>query len=58
MDISFGAALLIFGSLLAVTAALSGLIRGTVLSASVLSIALGIVLAELDVVTVDVGTRG
>ena len=58
MDISFGEALLIFGSLLAVTAALSGLIRGTVLSASVLSIALGIVLAELDVVSVDVGDAG
>ena len=58
MDISFGAALLIFGSLLAVTAALSGLIRGTVLSASVLSIVLGIVLAKLDVVSVDVGSEG
>ena len=58
MDISFGAALLIFGSLLAVTAALSGLIRGTVLSASVLSIVLGIVLAKLDLVTVDVGSEG
>ena len=58
MDISFGEALLIFGSLLAVTAALSGLIRGTVLSASVLSIMLGIVLAELDVVSVDVGDAG
>ena len=40
------------------TAALSGLIRGTVLSASVLSITLGIVLAELDLVTVDVGSEG
>jgi sodium/hydrogen antiporter len=58
MDLSFGEALLIFGSLLAVTAALSGLIRGTVLSASVLSIGLGIVLAELDLVTVDVGNEG
>ena len=58
MDLSFGEALLIFGSLLAVVAALSGLIRGTVLSASVLSIVLGIVLAELDVVSVDVGDAG
>jgi len=58
MDLSFGEAMLIFGSLLAVTAALSGLIRGTVLSASVLSIVLGIVLAELDVVSVDVGDEG
>jgi NhaP-type Na+/H+ or K+/H+ antiporter len=58
MDLAFGEALLIFGLLLAVTAALSGLIRGTVLSASVLSIALGILLAELGVVTVDVGDEG
>ncbi len=58
MELSFGEALLIFGSLLAVVAALSGLIRGTALSASVLSILLGIVLAELDVVSVDVGDTG
>lgn len=58
MDLSFGEALLIFGSLLAVTAALSGLIRGTVLSASVLSIALGVVLAELDLISVEVGDEG
>ena len=58
MDLAFGEAMLIFGALLAVTAALSGLIEGTVLSASVLSIALGIVLAELDVVSVDVGDEG
>jgi NhaP-type Na+/H+ or K+/H+ antiporter len=58
MDLSFGEALLIFGSLLALTAALSGLIRGTVLSASVLSITLGIVLAEFDLVSVDVGGDG
>ena len=58
MDLSFGEALLIFGSLLAVVAVLSGLMRGTVLSASVLSIALGIVLAELDLVSVDVGDEG
>jgi NhaP-type Na+/H+ or K+/H+ antiporter len=54
MDLTFGEGLLIFGSLLAVTAALSGLIRGTVLSASVLSISLGIALAELDLVSIDV----
>jgi NhaP-type Na+/H+ or K+/H+ antiporter len=58
MDLSFGEAMLIFGALLAVTAALSGLIKGTALSASVLSIALGITLAELDVVSVDVGNEG
>lgn len=58
MDLSFGEAMLIFGGLLAVAAALSGLIRGTVLSASVLSILLGIVLAEADVVSIDVGNEG
>ena len=41
MDLGFGEALLIFGALLAVAAALSGLMRGTVLSVSVLSVALG-----------------
>ena len=54
MDIGFGDALLLFGGLLAVVAALSGLIRGTVLSASVLSVVVGICLAATDVVSVDV----
>jgi NhaP-type Na+/H+ or K+/H+ antiporter len=58
MDLSFGEAMLIFGALLALTAALSGLIKGTALSASVLSILLGIVLAETDVVSVEVGNEG
>ncbi|HEY1286363.1 MAG TPA: sodium:proton antiporter [Solirubrobacterales bacterium] len=53
MDIGFGEAVLLFGGLLAVVAALSGLMRGTVLSASVLSVALGIALAATDVVNVD-----
>src|SRR5262249_21030673 len=53
MDIGFGEAMLLFGVLLAVVAALSGLMRGTVLSASVLSVLLGIVLAATDVVHVD-----
>jgi sodium/hydrogen antiporter len=53
MDIGFGEAVLLFGGLLAVVAALSGLMRGTVLSASVLSVALGIALAATDVVSVD-----
>jgi NhaP-type Na+/H+ or K+/H+ antiporter len=53
MGIGFGDAVLIFGGLLAVVAGLSGLIRGTVLSASVLSVALGIALAAFDVVHVD-----
>jgi sodium/hydrogen antiporter len=58
MDIGFGAAMLIIGALVALTAALSGLMHGTVLSASVLSVLLGVVLAELDVVSVGVGAEG
>jgi sodium/hydrogen antiporter len=53
MDIGFGEALLIMGGLLAVAGALSGVMRGTVLSISVLAVATGIVLALLDVVDVD-----
>lgn len=53
MDVSFELALLVVGGLLFVAAALSGWLRGTVLSISVLSVAMGIALAELDVVTVD-----
>src|SRR3954465_9510515 len=53
MDIGFGDAVLLFGGLLAVVAALSGVMRGTVLSASVLSVALGIALAAAGVVNVD-----
>jgi NhaP-type Na+/H+ or K+/H+ antiporter len=53
MSIGFGEALLLFGGLLAIVAALSGLMKGTVLSASVLSVALGIVLAATGVVHVD-----
>src|SRR3954451_2221224 len=55
MQIGFGDALLVFGALLATAAALSGLMRGTVLSISVLAVALGIVLANAGVVTVDAG---
>src|SRR3954451_9934318 len=53
MDIGFGEALLLFGGLLAIVAALSGVMNGTVLSASVLSVALGIALAAAGVVDVD-----
>lgn len=53
MDLSFGAAVLVFGALLAVVAALSGAMRGTVLSASVLSLGLGVVLAAVGLVHVD-----
>ena len=53
MDIAFGDGVLLFGGLLAVVAALSGLMRGTVLSASVLSVALGIGLAAAGVVSAE-----
>jgi NhaP-type Na+/H+ or K+/H+ antiporter len=53
VDISFAEALLLFGGLLAVVAALSGVMKGTVLSASVLSVALGFGLAVAGVVHVD-----
>jgi NhaP-type Na+/H+ or K+/H+ antiporter len=53
MEIGFGDAVLIVGGLLAVGAALSGVMRGTVLSISVLSVALGIVLAATGLVSVD-----
>jgi sodium/hydrogen antiporter len=53
VDISFAQALLLFGGLLAVVAALSGVMKGTVLSASILSVALGIGLAATGVVHVD-----
>jgi sodium/hydrogen antiporter len=55
VDIGFGTALLLFGVLLAVVAALSGFIRATVLSASVLSVAAGILMATTGVVHVDAG---
>jgi NhaP-type Na+/H+ or K+/H+ antiporter len=53
VDISFAEALLLFGGLLAIVAALSGVMKGTVLSASVLSVALGFGLAVAGVVHVD-----
>jgi sodium/hydrogen antiporter len=57
VDIGFGEALLLFGGLLAVVGGLSGLIRGTVLSASVLSVALGIALAAAGAVDVEPGDQ-
>jgi sodium/hydrogen antiporter len=53
MEIGFGDALLIVGLLLTVAAALSGVMRGTVLSISILGVTLGIVLALADVVSVN-----
>jgi len=55
MELGFGEALLIFGALLATTAALSGLMRGTVLSTSVLAVTLGIALAETGAVSIEPG---
>jgi sodium/hydrogen antiporter len=53
VGISFAEGLLLFGGLLAIVAALSGVMKGTVLSASVLSVALGFVLAAAGVVDVE-----
>ncbi|MGH2925148.1 MAG: cation:proton antiporter, partial [Solirubrobacterales bacterium] len=57
MEIGFGDAVLIVGALLAVGAALSGIMRGTVLSISVLSVALGIALAAAGLVSVDASDK-
>ncbi|HET7120095.1 MAG TPA: cation:proton antiporter [Solirubrobacterales bacterium] len=57
MDIGFAEGLLLFGGLLAVVAALSGVIKGTVLSASVLSVAVGFALAAAGVVHIDATDR-
>jgi NhaP-type Na+/H+ or K+/H+ antiporter len=53
MDVGFGTALLFSGALLAVAAALSGLMRGTVLSISVLSVGAGLILAEAGAIHVE-----
>jgi NhaP-type Na+/H+ or K+/H+ antiporter len=53
MDVGFGTALLLSGGLLAVAAALSGVMRGTVLSISVLSVAAGLILAETGAIHID-----
>jgi sodium/hydrogen antiporter len=58
MDLGFEQALLIVGGLLTVAAALSGLMRGTVLSISVLSVTLGSTLALTDVVNIAVSDVG
>jgi len=53
MEFGFGEALLTAGALLATAAALSGVMRGTVLSISVLSVGAGLGLAATDVVSFD-----
>ena len=55
MHIGFGSALLVFGCLLSVAAALSGVMRGTVLSISVLAVTFGIGLAAAGEVSVTAG---
>jgi hypothetical protein len=57
MNIGFADGVLLFGALLAVVAALSGVMRGTVLSASVLSVALGMGLAGAGVISADATSR-
>lgn len=58
MDLGFAEALLIVGVLLTVVAALSGLMQGTVLSSSVLALALGAGLALGDGVSISVTDPG
>jgi NhaP-type Na+/H+ or K+/H+ antiporter len=53
MDVGFGDAVLYSGALLAIAAALSGLMRGTVLSIAVLSVTTGFILAEAGAIHVD-----
>ena len=53
MDVGFGDALLYSGALLAIAAALSGVMRGTVLSISVLSVTAGLILAEAGAIHID-----
>jgi NhaP-type Na+/H+ or K+/H+ antiporter len=58
MEIALGEALLIVGVLLAVTAALSGVTRRSVLSIAVLAVSAGIVLAAADLVSVNARDPG
>ena len=57
MELGFGEVMLYGGGLLAVAAALSGVMRGTVLSIAVLSVTVGVVLAAADVIEVDAGDQ-
>jgi NhaP-type Na+/H+ or K+/H+ antiporter len=56
MNLDFAQALLLLGGLLAAAAALSGWLNASVLSISVLAVVAGIVLAALDVVSVEPGS--
>jgi NhaP-type Na+/H+ or K+/H+ antiporter len=55
MDVGFGTAMLFAGGLLAIAAALSGLMRGTVLSIAVFSVTAGLILAEVGAIHVYAG---
>ncbi len=57
MDVGFPEALLIVGGLLVAAAALSGWLRGTVLSISVLSVTAGLLLAATGVIDVTPGAK-
>ncbi|MDH4176417.1 MAG: cation:proton antiporter [Thermoleophilia bacterium] len=57
MDVEFTEALLIVGALLLAAAALSGWLRGTVLSISVLSVSAGAALAWIGVIDVTPGAK-
>ena len=56
MGIDFAAGLVLVGAVLAVAAALSGVMHGTVLSTSVLAVAAGVVLSLTGTVSVDPGS--
>ncbi len=53
MNLDFSETLLLLGALVAIAAALSGWLRASVLNVSVLAVVAGILLAELDVVSVE-----
>ncbi len=57
MEVGFAEALLLLGALFFCASSLSGWLQGTVLSISVLSVGAGIVLSELDVLTVDPASK-
>jgi sodium/hydrogen antiporter len=58
MGIDFATAVLLVGGVLVVAAGLSGWLRGTVLSISILAVAAGMVLSVADVIDVDPGDPG
>lgn len=58
MEIDFSAAVLLVGAVLGVAAGLSGWLRGTVLSISVLAVAAGLALAVGGVLDVEAGDPG